>query len=193
MIIIEPFGGLANRMRVIASGLWLQKKLDCELTCIWSPDRDLNAGFEFLFERIDGLTIKQKSYKYKYLKSTRHKRNLKLYVSILINKIVGVDYFIKEQDFPDRPWTNEIDIVSVSEKYKNVYIKTCEEFGENYLEFQRFVTIKYLLTKINEVQKKFNGNTIGLHVRRTDNTQSIEHSPLELFIEAINLSIEKNM
>lgn len=193
MIIIEPFGGLANRMRVIASGLWLQKKLDSELTCVWSQNLDLNTGFDLLFEKIDGLNIKSKSSKYKYLKSTKYKNDFKLHISRLINKVIGVDYYIKEQDYFDQVWTNEIDIVSVSEKYRNVYIKTCEEFGDNYSEFQRFVPIKQLLTKINDIETQFDSNTIGLHIRRTDNTQSIEHSPLELFIETINLNIEKNM
>lgn len=193
MIIIEPFGGLANRMRVIASGLWLQKKLDCKLTCIWPQNQDLYAGFDDLFEDIDGLNIIQKSYKYKYLKSTQFKKNSKFYLARFINKLIGVDYYIKELDYVDQVWTEEIDIVSISEKYRNVYVKTCEEFGDNYSEFQNFTPINKLLTKINNIKEQFDGNTIGLHIRRTDNIQSIEYSPLELFIETINLNIEKNI
>lgn len=192
MIIIEPFGGLANRMRVIASGLWLQNKLNSELTCVWSQNMDLNAGFDLLFENIDGLNIKSKSRKYKFLKSTKYKKNLKLYIARLINKVIGVDYYIKEQDYLNQAWTKEIDIVPVSGKYRNVYIKTCEEFGDNYSEFQRFVPIKQLLTKINDIEMQFDSNTIGLHIRRTDNTQSIKYSPLELFIKTINLNIKKD-
>jgi len=192
MIIIEPFGGLANRMRVIASGLWLQKKLDCKLVCVWSQSQDLNTEFNFLFDKIDGLDIIPKSYKYKYLKSTKHKRNFKLYAAIFINKIIGVDYYIKEQDYVNHVWTNEIDIESVVGKYKNVYIKTCEEFGDNYFEFQKFIPINQLSKKIDEIQKYFGSNIIGLHIRRTDNAESIKFSPIELFINTINTEIIKN-
>ncbi|MDD4992429.1 MAG: hypothetical protein PHR83_09380 [Paludibacter sp.] len=192
MIIIEPFGGLANRMRVIASALWLQKKLDCEVTCVWSQNQDLNAEFDFLFEKIDGLNIKKKSYKFKYLKSTKYKKYLKLYVTILINKIIGIDYYIKEHDYLDQMWTDSIDIETIARKYKNIYIKTCEEFGDNYLEFQQFIPINSILTKMSDIVSQFESNTIGLHIRRTDNMQSIIYSPLELFIDTINSSIEKD-
>ena len=41
MITLEPLGGLANRMRVIASGLWLMKESNQELEVIWNLNEEV--------------------------------------------------------------------------------------------------------------------------------------------------------
>ena len=47
-----------------------------------------------------------------------------------------------------------------------------------------------LSRKIDDfVSEKFGGCTIGIHIRRTDNVESIRNSPLSLFIEAIKREI----
>ena len=55
MIILEPVGGLCNRMRAIASALSVAKALDRRLWLIWRRDSTLNAAFEELFERPLGI------------------------------------------------------------------------------------------------------------------------------------------
>lgn len=191
MIIIEPFGGLANRMRVIASGLWLQEKTGCKLICLWSENSALKAPFDLLFQNIDGLVVQQRPKKYKYLKSTKQKTKLKQIISKFINKLLGVDYYIREQDCLNLNWIKEMDVFYLHE-HGTIYIKTCEEFGDNYLQFRRFKPVDEILNKIVTVEKQFGRNTIGLHIRRTDNIESINSSPLELFIKRIITETNKN-
>ena len=51
-IIVQPMGGLCNRMRTIASAVKLAKKLNCKMKVLWVKDKALNAPFKSLFEPI---------------------------------------------------------------------------------------------------------------------------------------------
>lgn len=192
MVIIEPVGGLANRMRVIASALSLQKETGCKLNCIWSENLELDAPFNLLFENIGKFPIQNKQNKFRYLKSTKNKNKLKLLISKIINKLIGVDYYINDQDYPNLILINGINKLNIILRNKNIYIKTCEEFGNNLEEFKKFIPISQILKNIYDIVKQFDNNTIGLHIRRTDNLDSIKYSPIELFIDTINLEIIKN-
>jgi len=192
MIIIEPFGGLANRMRVIASGLWLQKQLQCNLICLWSENSELNAPYNQLFENIDGLIVKPKAGKYKYVKLSKQRNLIAKQAVKIINNLLGVDYCIKDQYFAQLTQDEKFGIQEIAAKWNNIYIQTCEEFGDNYAEFQKFIPLPQLKEKINFVESQFANQTIGLHIRRTDNAESIKFSPLELFTDTITLEISKN-
>lgn len=192
MIIVEPLGGLANRMRVIASGLWLKKTINGELTCFWNETDALNSPFNVLFENIDGLVIQSKLEKYNDIRATNQASLHKKIVSKIINKYLGVDYCIVERDFGDLIWNKKIDILEIAESHKNIYFKTCEEFGDNFSEFKKFTPVLSLQEKIDSIEKQFTKSTIGLHIRRTDNVESIKFSPLELFLEKINFEVSEN-
>ena len=45
---------------------------------------------------------------------------------------------------------------------------------------------------VDKLCERFTPHTIGCHIRRTDNQQSIDESPLELFIAAIDRELDKN-
>ena len=49
-IIVQPIGGLCNRIRTIASAVKLAKKLNCKIKVLWAKDHTLNAPFHSLFE-----------------------------------------------------------------------------------------------------------------------------------------------
>jgi hypothetical protein len=51
MIILEPLGGLANRMRVIASGLAVVRESNHKLEVIWNLNKELNCNFDLLFKK----------------------------------------------------------------------------------------------------------------------------------------------
>lgn len=190
-IIIEPQGGLGNRMRVIASALKYQKEIPCKLMCFWNENSELNAPFYKLFEKIEGLKIKSKPQEFNWLKSTNQKTHQKKIISKIINKLAGIDYCIKQQDIKELFWSRKTDLLSLGRNFRNIYIQTCEEFMENDEEYQRFKPISELQEKINEECQKFD-HTIGIHIRRTDNIQSVHNSPTELFIERMKTERDKN-
>ena len=74
-----------------------------------------------------------------------------------------------------------------------MYFQTCEEFGNNFDEFARFIPTSEIQAIIDKQTEKFNINTIGLHIRRSDNVKSINESPLELFIEKIKEELNSNL
>lgn len=192
MLIIEPFGGLANRMRVIVSGLWLSDQLCQELKVIWNNNSELYCSFEDLFQPIAGMKIIKKKVKYKYLKSTNQSNWVRKIIAFLINNFIGIDLCIKEADFKRYIWNKKIDLLEVSKGKKEIYIHTCEEFGDNSKEFSKFFPLPELQYIIDQNCNKFNDKTIGIHIRRGDHYESIRKSRLDLFIKEIELRIQEN-
>lgn len=192
MIIIESLGGLANRMRVIASGLWLQKQTGQKLQLIWNLKNELNCPFDSLFYPINDLNVTSKKAIYKHIKANNQKNKYKKFLSFLINKSIGIDYCIKEKDFSDPIWLSKINLLNFLLKKQNIYIQTSQEFGENYTEFSKFIPREEIQYLIDIQTAKFNNNTIGIHIRRSDNKLSIEKSPLNLFVDKLNYEIEKD-
>lgn len=179
MIIIEPLGGLANRMRVIASGLWLKCKLNTELIIVWNVNYELNCPYHLLFEPGD-FKIVAKKRNYRYIRSSHQNNAFQNLKSYTLNKFAGIDYCITEKDFPELIWQNKIDITKIA--CKNIYIQTCQEFGDNMQWFKSFIPIASLQELITRSCSNFSKDTLGIHIRRADHGKAIKHSPLELFV-----------
>ena len=192
MVTIEPLGGLANRMRVIASGLWLMKESSQELEVIWNLNEDLNCNFNVLFNHIQDISIIDKRKKDFYVHHTNDPNFYKRIKAYFRNRLLGIGYCIKEEDFSKLIWNNKISIDKISKNNKNIYIATCQEFGDNYKEFKSFSPLESIQQVINQQISTFNENTIGIHIRRTDNLNSIVQSPIQLFISKIEEELYRN-
>lgn len=192
MITLEPQGGLANRMRTIASGLWLMKESNQELEVIWNLNEDLNCNFDILFNQIQDVSIIDKREKDFFVHHTNHPKLNKRIKGYFKNRLLGIGYCINETDFYNLIWKNKIAIDEIARKNKNIYIRTCQEFGSNYNEFKFFLPSQSIQQIINEEVFKFNEDTIGIHIRRTDNINSIAQSPVELFISKMEEEVQKN-
>lgn len=191
LIIIEPRGGLTNRMRVIASALHIQKLTSCELQCVWNQTNELNAPFDMLFEPIEGLTF-IKSGTYTKIKSSMQENCIKKLLVNIFNKLQGIGFCIKDKDLLSLSPKKEENILNLTQKFSTIYIATCEEFGNYLSELPKFIPIQNIRNKIIETSSRFNRNAIGIHIRRTDNQFSIAHSPTILFINAIEREITQN-
>jgi len=192
IIILEPLGGLANRMRVIASGLWLAGILNKEVKLIWSLNTDLNCRFEELFEPIKNIEIINKKFTYRFFRSTEKKKNIKKFIIRLINTIVATDYNILEDADIIKIKGGELDIIALGRTNKTLYFRTCSEFGNNIPDLKQFIPKPDIQQKINECCNKFNDKTIGVHIRRTDHIIAIKQSPTELFINQMSDDLERN-
>ncbi len=193
MIYIELSAGLANRMRALASGIAIAKKLNTKLICIWIENNELNARFDQLFEKIDGIEFRTKKKKYNYLKFSNQKKLHRKILAKLINKIIGIDYNLKEKDILKIPSENRREfIIDEAKKHKNVYLRTCEQYGVIDAELKLLKPTKEIIEIIKSVSFNFTPNTIGIHIRRTDHLKSIQNSPTSLFIEKIQQNISLN-
>jgi hypothetical protein len=193
MIYIETTGGLANRMRALASGISISKELDTELVCIWVENSELNASFEQIFEKIKGVDFRTKSKKLSYLKFSNQANLYKRILAKIINKLIGINFYLKEKDILKLSSEDRREfIINAVKKHKRVYLKTCEQYGSIDNELKYFKPIKEINELINTVSWKFSLNTIGVHIRRSDHTVSIQNSPTSLFIEKIAQNIRLN-
>lgn len=190
-MIIEPVGGLGNRMRVIASAFKCLDKNNYGLVCLWNENAELNAPFYELFERVEGLTIKSKPGNYKRVMSSYQKNPLKKITAKVLNKSAGIDYCIKQKDMDILNHSPKTQMSDICTKYRNIYVQTCEEIADADQDYQRFIPVKSLQLKIDEICRKYY-QTIGVHIRRTDNTHAIENSPVELFVDIMGKEISRN-
>jgi len=192
MIYIEPQGGLANRMRVIASALELQEKTGKQVVCYWVPKTELNARFEDLFLPIDLLSIGDTiPFHNRFLKSSFHTNPIKYLVAKSLIKISDVDIVLEDKDVHQLIYKNKRDIVNMFQKKHAIYFKTCETFYGRLSSVVYFKPITAIQLKIEEITSKLTSPVVGLHIRRTDNSQSKLNSPTELFIQKIDKQLKE--
>lgn len=191
VILLEPQGGLANRMRVIASGIALKEKINARLTIIWNENYELRCPYEMLFEDGPHFTLIKKQKKHNYIRSLSGLPTAKKTAYFLYHKLLGIGKVIQEADFPNLIWSGKLDIAETAKKYDTIYIQTCQEFGNPCQVYRYFKPVPALMQKISETSRTFNNYTFGVQIRRTDNEKSIQHSPVALFIEKMQTLLER--
>lgn len=191
-ITFVPIGGLANRMRTIASALMLSQQTNSRLNIVWFKDWALYAPFGMLFEPIvkERLSLREAEGYDALLFDRPRKKNL--YLPAVYQSMAFADciyersfYSLTQQNFNFVKWVNE---------KKNVYMASYTAFQpyENTLMSELFVPVPMVRDKIEKRCSSFSENMIGVHIRRTDNIASIEKSPLELFYRELDLELDKN-
>ncbi|SEO49157.1 hypothetical protein SAMN05192574_108277 [Mucilaginibacter gossypiicola] len=175
MIYLEPQGGLANRLRVIANGIWLKRMLNTQLCIIWNETHELNCPYHLLLEPIADFTIIPKKRVFDFVTRTVQPDKKSTVKAKLKNFIARVDICITDADY------QLADVYETVRHHKRIYIKTCQRFTDSIDEFKLFKPIAMLSFKINELLSTLNPTGVGVQVRRTDNAMAIANSPLELF------------
>ena len=191
MIFLRPQGGLANRIRVISSAIWLSKITSHKLNVIWEINSDLNCDYNTLFCQKEEFNLIPFPEKFKYLHHTNNPKFSKRVKAYLRNRFLGIQYTLNEGDFLYRGFSEVEKIRRVARLNKNLFISTTQAFGE----WREYVhCIKFHQDIVNRIKKdelKLSNKTIGLHIRRTDNLIAIQNSPVALFEKLIE-SLCKN-
>ena len=182
MIYLQPHSGLANRIRVLISGLGFADIVNQELVLIWRKDNSLYCDFTDIFQINNKIVIRNYDWRIQILNRIKNKRFIKPF----FNKILSVDFSLFDKDFNEFVWStgsNNIDFNKLPIKVKNYYFFTCHEFyfDKAYLKYLR--PIASIQKKIDSNIIKFTDKTIGVHIRRTDHKLSITESPIECFVE----------
>ena len=191
MIYLQPHSGLANRIRVIISGLGFADVVHQELVLIWRNDNSLACDFTDIFEMNNKIVLKNYGWRIELLNAIKNKRFIKPF----FNKILSIDFSLFDKDFKEFVWStgsNNIDFSKLPIKVKNYYFFTCHDFYFNraYLEYLR--PVKNIQNRIAINTAGFTNKTIGVHIRRSDHTLSIKESPLESFIEIMRNDLSKD-
>lgn len=167
---VQPLGGLCNRMRVIVGAASLAKKLDQEMVVIWTRDATLNASFSELFEPIPYKVIDTRL-------SSFSQRTRMFCLKRLYGYNVLDDSWISShargRDFDE--WKdNVID--------KPLYINSNLDILLDG-DYCIYHVKELLLREWNDIC--IDKNTIGVHIRRSDNVNAVKYSPTSLFIEKV--------
>lgn len=189
-IILNPVGGLANRMRAIASGISLS--LDCGIPIghiAWTVDSELYCPFENLFEPlpIDAKVIDISGVKKTFMYDGPRKKNF--YISNLLQKNRYCGKIIGSHN----------DILNYVQTLANRAKPLLIQSGTIFYDFTSELYKRMLIPRrdlVEQAKKRITGKSasrlIGVHIRRTDNSISIAQSPTTLFIDKIRQELDSD-
>ena len=83
MIYLQPHSGLANRIRVIVSGLAFSTEENQPLIIYWKKDSGLNCDFYDLFERNEKLDVRERDVRVRILDTMNNKGIFKTFFHTL--------------------------------------------------------------------------------------------------------------
>lgn len=186
-LLLVPSGGLANRMRAIASAYNLSQTTGSNMQVIWFQDWALKAPFYSIFKPIEHFKVIEAK-RFDYLLYDRARRH-NLWIPALPQKILFERHIneksitpLKRQGFDFEQWA-----------YGHRCYMSCYQVFGNFPESlysKLFHPVKEVMEGVNGFREQFSSHCIGLHIRRTDNAESIQHSPTPLFINKIKAEIE---
>ena len=183
---VIPIGGLANRMRVVDSVANLRDEGE-SVTILWRKDWGLGARYDSVFETcgfvkdVDRLPLIANL---AYRIGSRPSLN---WLRILLRKAHVLLYLSEEQMDEQRDFAKS----HANQHYMFCVIRSWEYFCEK----PRFHNECFKLNPnavFDSLRERINHHTVGVHIRRTDNTWSVENSPLELFEDAMEVQMEKD-
>jgi hypothetical protein len=217
-IVVQPTGGLCNRLRAIESVLHLLKTTDKtdHIIVVWENNHELGASYTSLFKPNDKIkVIETLPFTGKIMLNPLHMANVWNVIAPteenyqkshkfrqILGRETGFDKIIYQDEMFELI-NKKYDFNELNE-YESLYIASCFDFEIDYTNkysmdkqtmnypFSDFIALTSIQNEINKITKEFEGSTIGLHIRRTDHAGAIEKSPLFLFIEKMNDEITLN-
>jgi hypothetical protein len=182
-VVIVPIAGLCNRMRAIASGIYLSKKIGIPISIYWHKKNECLADFTELFQtiKLDDVTIQPLKLS-KFYFYPDQKRNL--YLPGNIRKAIFKTQIVNF----NKNTGNVFDKISTNGGYITTPHSLCQHYSLNEI----FKPIDKIKSSISNITDKFSSNVIGIHIRRTDNKQAIDKNSLEDFYNRMDIEIIEN-
>lgn len=173
-IFLRPGSGLCNRLRVINSALNIAKQWNCRLVVDWfrcpikrwAPRCGISVRFTDLFEPISGVHFIDR-----LMIRNDFPWNVKRYSG-------RNPYFYSEKS--EKEFIADVR----SGRNQKLWFWTCKAFYP-YDDYAWLKPRREIQESIDCYKEKLGPQSIGLHIRRTDNRAAIEKSPLSLFTEKI--------
>lgn len=184
---IVPYAGLANRMRAVASGISVAQQFQGSVTNVfWIKEKGCFAEFTDLFEKVKIPNV----YVYDICNLNLFKIKSK-FTNLFIPTFLRSFYYKKQIiDFNGK---TDGDILSLIPNEGAIYFSTCHSMCSHYPLNEIFVPIAAIRSQIDKITSNFSsGKTIGLHIRRTDNKESISNNGIEDFMRKIESELFKN-
>jgi len=189
-LILRPSSGLCNRLRSIASAVALAQALGARAQIKWFVDDAMAARFDELFEPcanfdIDNLVPEA---------SLRDRLQARLYTGSPGRLM--------------RPWhrmrfspalskadlqTNSLNSADLQTLFRGnraaLLHSNCKFYVDANFSLRMFRPIKVIREQVEQLSRQFTADTIGVHIRRTDNWRAQEASPTAAFIQAMTTTL----
>ena len=179
MLILQPIGGLCNRMRSINSALILAEKRKEPLTVIWFVNPELGCRFDEVFTPTDRFRII----------TIRSKWNpKKLFLQLFC---MAFGSFLDNNAIRAHKGDGTLDEAFVASLKKNTYIATEEHFFVSH-DYSAFVPNEAVTKRLGEMKERLGSHAVGVHIRRTDNGPAIGKSSTDAFISSMQQEIDQN-
>ncbi len=183
-------GGLANRMRAMASGLALVRSINSELIhyrVVWRENADLRASFSDLLDPEPWASLAEiihpGALAYSAMYEPPRRRNL--YLSAPFQALCGGALFDGGKLSSYRSIPQSL-VHLVSSRKETLIGSGCVFYPFDDSELRTlFKPSARVEVVCQEWTSRFTANTLGVHIRRTDNAMSIKHSPTDLFVDEI--------
>ena len=183
MLTIVPQGGLCNRLRVVLSAIEASRRGVAPIQIHWGRDAECRAWFEELFLPISSATFRIVHRQWWAAPITR--RNLHL--PALLRRAMG--YRLQQANC--LPGNDEAFYrmargakVYLSGGYSLCsYSPQCLELLQPQPEIQR---------RVEALVARFSASTVGVHIRRTDNVKSMQHSTPDGFRRAMRKALAED-
>lgn len=78
------------------------------------------------------------------------------------------------------------------DEHENVFMVTCYSYWDFEKPLRWIVPSEVVRRKVDERKQSFAPNTVGIHIRRTDNTTAIRYSPTNLYVERMKEEVERD-
>lgn len=191
-ITFVPVGGLANRMRAVASAVTLAAKTDSKLSIIWFQDWALNAPFNQLFKPIDRtVACLRDASRLDYALLDRP-RSKNLHFPLLYQKLSFRSCLYERSITP--LCNANFDFEAWAKQGQCVYMASYtafQQYDDAWIN-RLFVPVDEITGEVERRCCNFAEEMIGVHIRRTDNAASIQQSPIELFYQKLDQDIKGN-
>lgn len=179
MLIIQPIGGLCNRMRAINSARVLAKKRGEKLTVIWFVNPELGCPFEQIFQPTEQFRVINIASKWN-LKKLFYQS-----LTLLFGSRIGNDEIRSHRQ------DGTLDDAYVLSFKSLVYIATEEHFYPCH-DYSAFLPTKEMTTRIETKKQELGLHSVGVHIRRTDNLPAIGKSSTDNFIRSMQSELDAN-
>ena len=217
-IVIQPTGGLCNRLRAIDSALHLLKTTDKTnyITVVWENNHELGTAYKTLFQQNNKIKVIetlpfvgknmlnpiQMTKVWNVITPTEKNYQKSYKLRQVLGRETKLDEIIYQDEMVELV-KNGFDFNELK-NYESLYIVSCFNFEIDYenkystdrktmaYPFSEFTAHDFVNSKIEDISNTFTAFTIGLHIRRTDHVGAIKNSPLSLFIEKMNEEIAIN-
>lgn len=188
-LLLVPEGGLANRMLSIASAYELCRRIDSSLEVVWFKGWGMQAKFSDLFQQVDDKIMNiRDACATDWLYQRPRKRNLWLSAvaqRLLFQRRMYSDEILRRRDcFDFERWADG----------KRCYMDNCYSFLDvnEVFYYDFFKPLGTIKERLEKNRLSLSHTSIGMHIRRTDNSVAIAKSPLSLFVQKGKEDIKAN-